>query len=53
VIAFEDVKNVFVTESSAAPGAGVFLKVPAAAKSEVLLDGNDLRKARVPVEYAP
>jgi hypothetical protein len=48
VIALEDCRNVRVSGSRAAPGAGVFLQLRNTPAGEVSLEGNDLRKAWPP-----
>ena len=45
VIDLDDVKRVFVTNSTAAPGTGTFISVDAASRKEVKLSGNDLSQA--------
>jgi len=48
VIALEDCRNVRVSGSRAAAGAGVFLQLRNTPAGEVSLEGNDLRKAWPP-----
>jgi hypothetical protein len=47
VISFDDVKDVFISGSRADPGAGVFVSLKATPPREVVLEGNDLRNARL------
>ncbi len=46
VLGFDQVKNVFVSNSVAAAGAGAFAAVGGGATGEVVLEGNNLRNAR-------